>query len=138
MPSRRSCTTTASARWAWTRRAAALRRASRTTQSTPALRQHARRPVRHLILLIPSPPLTCNPAVWLTEFGQAQDSTLNNATLANCLREFTIDHKIGWAVWSIAGSYYTRQGTQDLDDTWALLNHEWTDWRDEATIESCE
>ena len=41
-------------------------------------------------------------------------------------------------MWSIAGSYYTRQGTQDLDDTWALLNHEWTDWRDEATIESCK
>ena len=73
--------------------------------------------------------------VWLTEFGQAQDATLYNSTLMNCLRQFTEEHSVGWAIWSLAGSYYTRQGTQDLDDTWALMNHMWSDWRDPSTFD---
>lgn len=83
----------------------------------------------------------CAPAkrktpVWLTEFGQAQDATLYSDTLTNCLRDFTVENKVGWAVWSIAGSYYAREGGQDVDDTWALLNHNWSDWRDPATFKS--
>lgn len=67
--------------------------------------------------------------VVMTEFGWAQDVTLLNDTLLNCIKEFTTEHDISWAVWSLAGSYRIRSGGQDVDDTWALLNHNWTDWR---------
>ncbi|KAH8806660.1 Exo-beta-1,3-glucanase [Flagelloscypha sp. PMI_526] len=74
--------------------------------------------------------------VWMTEFGQAEDSSLYTNLLTNCLREFTTEHKISWAVWAIAGSYYIRSGVQDLDDTWALFNHDWSNWRDPDTAEN--
>jgi endoglucanase len=47
----------------------------------------------------------------------------------NCIKDFTLEHDISWAVWSLAGSYRIRSGGQDVDDTWALLNHEFDDWR---------
>ena len=67
--------------------------------------------------------------VVMTEFGWAQDSTLLNDTMMNCIKDFTLEHDISWAVWSLAGSYRIRSGGQDVDDTWALLNHEFDDWR---------
>lgn len=67
--------------------------------------------------------------VVMTEFGWAQDETLLNDTLMNCIKDFSIENHVSWAVWSLAGSYRIRSGGQGVDDTWALLNYEWDDWR---------
>lgn len=82
----------------------------------------------------------CRPAgrltpVILSEFGNAQDATLYNDTLAQCLRAFTTRHRVSWMVWSLAGSYRIRSGVQGLPDTWGLTNDDWTGWRDPDTIE---
>lgn len=74
------------------------------------------------------PPAACNitndcpPAqritpVVLTEFGHGQDPTMYNATLQSCLQDYTKKHGISWAMWSLAGSYRIRSGTQGLIDT---------------------
>lgn len=73
--------------------------------------------------------------VILSEFGNAQDATLNNGTLPQCLRDFTTRHGVSWMVWSLAGSYRIRSGAQALPDTWGLTNDDWTGWRDPDTIE---
>ena len=72
----------------------------------------------------------------MSEFGHAQDSSLNNDLLQNCIRDFTEQHGISWAMWSLAGSYRIRQGIQGFDDTWGLTNHNWSDWRDPTTIQN--
>ncbi|KAK2614492.1 hypothetical protein N8I77_001312 [Diaporthe amygdali] len=85
------------------------------------------------------PPAACNitndcpPAqritpVVLTEFGHGQDPTMYNATLQSCLQDYTKKHGISWAMWSLAGSYRIRSGTQGLIDTWGLTNFNWTGW----------
>lgn len=74
--------------------------------------------------------------VILSEFGTAQDQTLYNATLQNCLREYTIDNGISWMVWSIAGSYRIRSGVQGFPDTWGLTNYDWTGWNFADGIEN--
>ncbi|KAF2798690.1 glycoside hydrolase family 5 protein [Melanomma pulvis-pyrius CBS 109.77] len=66
--------------------------------------------------------------VILSEFGGAQDVTLFNHTLNNCLRNFTVEHDVSWMMWSIAGSYRIRSGAQGVADTWALGNAEWNGW----------
>ncbi|KAI6893504.1 Exo-beta-1,3-glucanase [Hortaea werneckii] len=66
--------------------------------------------------------------VILSEFGSAQDQTLFNDTLQTCLREFTTEHNVSWAMWSLAGSYRIRSGAQGVPDTWALTNYEWDGW----------
>lgn len=73
--------------------------------------------------------------VILSEFGHAQDDSIYNDTLIPCLRDWTTKNKIGWAQWSLAGSYMTRQGTQDFDDTWAFMNHNWSDWRNQEVLD---
>ncbi|KAL8420680.1 hypothetical protein RB594_003463 [Gaeumannomyces avenae] len=68
--------------------------------------------------------------VLLTEFGWAQqDEKEWGSAYATCLRGFIGDTGAGWTVWVLAGSYYTRQGNQDNDEAWGLLNHDWSDWR---------
>jgi len=85
------------------------------------------------------PPPACNitndcPAavrqtpVMISEFGSAQDETLFNNTLQNCLREYTLENGISWMMWSIAGSYRVRSGAQGVVDTWGMTNREWSGW----------
>ncbi|KAK7977467.1 Glycosyl hydrolase 5 family protein [Apiospora saccharicola] len=81
------------------------------------------------------PPQRLTP-VMLTEFGHAQDATLYDDVLQNCLVEYTKKHRVGWMVWSLAGSYRTREGVQGLGDTWGLTNFEWDGWNDAETVEN--
>ena len=83
--------------------------------------------------------------VLFTEFGFAQNGSDYQGVYAQCLKEFVtgenrlaeaarIEGGIGWLQWTIGGSYYIRQGIQDFDDWWAILNHDWSDWRNEEVI----
>ncbi|PYH48059.1 cellulase family protein [Aspergillus saccharolyticus JOP 1030-1] len=74
--------------------------------------------------------------VVLTEFGYAQDSTTYTEVYASCLRTWIPSVHAGWMVWVLSGSYYIREGIQDYDETWGLLNHNWSDWRSSQTIEN--
>ncbi|KAL4975985.1 glycoside hydrolase superfamily [Aspergillus desertorum] len=73
--------------------------------------------------------------VVLTEFGFAQDKTTWQSVYASCLREWIPEQQAGWMVWTISGSYYIRSGGQDYDDTWGILTHTWSGWRNEEAIE---
>jgi endoglucanase len=92
-------------------------------------------------------PATCNvtgdcpPAARLTpvifsEFGHAQDATLYNDTLQNCMQDYTKKHGVSWMMWALAGSYRIRSGVQGLVDTWGLTNFDFSGWRDPDTIEN--
>ena len=56
--------------------------------------------------------------VVLTEFGFAQDESTWQSVYASCIREWIPEQQAGWMNWTISGSYYIREGTQDSDDTW--------------------
>lgn len=76
--------------------------------------------------------------VVMTEWGFVQDDTTwRNGTYATCVQRFLreVVPGSGWFVWAISGSYYVRQGTQDYNETWGLLNHDWSDWRSPGFIE---
>jgi hypothetical protein len=73
--------------------------------------------------------------VAMTEFGTAQDPSLLSSDYIDCLREFTTENDISWAMWALAGSYRIRSGAQGVDDTWALKNFSWDGWRFEEGIE---
>lgn len=34
-----------------------------------------------------------------------------------------------WSYWALMGSYYIRSGAVDSDETFGLLNHDWSGWR---------
>jgi hypothetical protein len=72
--------------------------------------------------------------VLLTEFGFSNAGSDYNSVYATCLRKLMPQWKSGWMVWALGGSYYIRSGTQDYEETWGLLNHDWTAWRNEDAI----
>jgi hypothetical protein len=72
--------------------------------------------------------------VVLTEFGFSQADNSYTKTYATCIKKLMPQWKTGWAVWVISGSYYVRSGTQDYEETWGLLNHQWSDWRNKDAI----
>ncbi|KAJ4392862.1 hypothetical protein N0V91_011217 [Didymella pomorum] len=72
--------------------------------------------------------------VLLTEFGFSNAGSDYNSVYATCLRKLMPQWKTGWMVWALGGSYYIRSGTQDYEETWGLLNHDWTAWRNQDAI----
>lgn len=92
--------------------------------------------------------------VVMTEFGFPQDDSTYQSPYPDCIKQYLTSIKGGWMQWVglsipallllqtlanrhqvISGSYYTRQGTQDYDETWGLLSHDWSDWRSQAAID---
>ncbi len=67
--------------------------------------------------------------VIMTEFGFTEDATTWQDVYASCLEAYLPAQKAGWMIWALGGSYYIREGTQDSDETWGLLTHDWSDWR---------
>ena len=67
--------------------------------------------------------------VVMTEWGFLMDNETWLETYTQCLEEYLPAQKAGWMIWVLAGSYYIRSGTQDYDETWGLLTHDWSDWR---------
>jgi hypothetical protein len=85
----------------------------------------------------PEDPTTVNVMpVLLTEFGFPQDGEAYQTVYPTCLASWLPDNVSGWTNWVLAGSYYERQGIDDYDETWGLLSHDWTGWRDESYVES--
>ena len=82
------------------------------------------------------PPAVRQTPVILSEFGHEQSSTLYDDLLQNCLKDFTIKHKISWLMWSLAGSYRIRSGVQGFPDTWGLTNEDWSGWRFPEGVEN--
>ncbi|KAI2627818.1 glycoside hydrolase [Hypoxylon sp. NC1633] len=65
----------------------------------------------------------------LTEFGLQQNATAAQDPYIACLLDYISSRNAGWMIWQLGGSYYIREGIQDFDEPWGLLNHDWTDWR---------
>jgi hypothetical protein len=73
----------------------------------------------------------------MTEFGLAQDpDTWKNDVYATCIIQFLPKQKVGWFIWVIAGSYYVREGIQEYDETWGLLDVKWENWRSPDFVEN--
>ncbi|KAI2606785.1 glycoside hydrolase family 5 protein [Hypoxylon sp. NC1633] len=72
--------------------------------------------------------------VLLTEFGFDMSGSTWQGTYATCIASYLTEQKAGWFIWVVSGSYYIRSGTQDFDELWGLLKHDWSDWRSTAYI----
>ncbi|CAK7203680.1 hypothetical protein SEUCBS139899_006423 [Sporothrix eucalyptigena] len=72
--------------------------------------------------------------VVMTEFGFMMDTSTYKGVYASCLASFLPRIHAGWTIWVLSGSYYIRSGKQDFDETWGLLNHDWSAWRSPAYV----
>lgn len=73
--------------------------------------------------------------LFLSEFGVGMEGGPNNGfsdkdhAYLTCLVGYMENNDADWALWSIAGSYYIREGIVDFEDTWGALEKSWTRWR---------
>ncbi|KAL1874286.1 hypothetical protein Daus18300_003650 [Diaporthe australafricana] len=47
----------------------------------------------------------------------------------SCLTSYMTSNDADWAVWALQGTYYARNGKADYEETWGLLDEDWTTWR---------
>lgn len=82
------------------------------------------------------PPSRLTPVI-LSEFGQTpEDPSIYTNELLNCIRSFTTEHGVSWMMWSLAGYFRTRQGTQGFVDKKGMFNATWDGWQDPTVVES--
>jgi hypothetical protein len=75
--------------------------------------------------------------VVLTEFGFDQNGG-EQSVYAQCIKQYLTSlpgGPGGWMQWVVSGSYYIREGGQDRDESWGLLNHDWSGWRNKTAVE---
>jgi hypothetical protein len=72
--------------------------------------------------------------VMLTEFGFQMDASTWKGVYASCLASYLPAQKAGWFIWVLSGSYYIRSGTQDFEEGWGLLSHDWSTWRSPSYV----
>ncbi|AEO69593.1 d8cc7db3-39c9-4e7d-9c62-00ad67213c40 [Thermothielavioides terrestris] len=74
----------------------------------------------------------------LSEFGVGMQGGPNDglsdqdSRYLSCLVSYMQNNDADWAVWAVQGSYYVRDRTVDADESWGLLTHDWSDWRNPA------
>ncbi|KAF2189384.1 glycoside hydrolase family 5 protein [Zopfia rhizophila CBS 207.26] len=68
--------------------------------------------------------------LWLSEFGWAQNGPTDAENrYVSCLVSYMENNDADWAYWALMGSYYVRDATANFDETFGLLNRDWSDWR---------
>ncbi|KAI1109925.1 beta-1,6-galactanase [Nemania sp. NC0429] len=78
--------------------------------------------------------VTAFPVV-LSEFGFAQTDSEWRRVYATCIASYLAQQKAGWFIWVLGGSYYIRSGTQDYEESWGLLSHDWSAWRSQSYVD---
>lgn len=78
--------------------------------------------------------------VVLGEWGYPQNGEYYKLEYPQCLTQFFQKYKPNWMYWALSGSYYSftkhgRATVQDFDEHYGLLNHNWTGWRSQETID---
>jgi hypothetical protein len=71
----------------------------------------------------------------MTEWGFLMTDDTWEGVYNTCLAEFLPEGSAGFMLWVLVGSYYIREGSQDFDETWGLLSHDWSGWRNEDFVE---
>jgi endoglucanase len=73
--------------------------------------------------------------LWLSEFGWQQVGTSEaELQFAACLVTYMEGNDADWAVWALQGSYYVRSGTANYDESYGILNHDWSGWRNATFV----
>lgn len=80
----------------------------------------------------------------LTEWGVAMEGgpldglSDTEGPYLQCLVQYMKGNDADWAMWALQGSYYVREGTLNYDETYGLLNHDATGYRNPAFLSMIE
>ncbi|KAL4570148.1 hypothetical protein LXL04_025799 [Taraxacum kok-saghyz] len=74
--------------------------------------------------------------LFISEWGIDQRGTNENDNrYLNCFLAWAADHDLDWALWTLAGSYYFRQGVVGMEEFYGVLNWDWCGPRNSSFLE---
>ncbi|PIA51566.1 hypothetical protein AQUCO_01100429v1 [Aquilegia coerulea] len=74
--------------------------------------------------------------VIMTEWGIDQRGTnVNDNRYLNCIMGVAAELDLDWALWTLTGSYYLREGVMGMDETYGVLDWNWCGIRNSSFIE---
>lgn len=74
--------------------------------------------------------------LFVSEFGVDQRGTnVNDNRYLNCFLAVAAELDWDWALWTLVGSYYLREGVVGLDETYGVLNRDWTEIRNSSVLQ---
>ncbi|KAF9603092.1 hypothetical protein IFM89_033817 [Coptis chinensis] len=72
----------------------------------------------------------------LSEWGVDQRGTnMKDNRYLNCIMGVAAELDLDWALWTLAGSYYLRQGVMGMDETYGVLSWDWCGTRNSSFIQ---
>ncbi|XP_051217861.1 glycosyl hydrolase 5 family protein-like [Lolium perenne] len=73
--------------------------------------------------------------VILSEFGvDNRGGNVNDNRYYGCAAAVAADLDLDWALWTLQGSYYLREGVQDLDEVYGVLDRAWSGPRNATAL----
>nr|XP_043640072.1 glycosyl hydrolase 5 family protein-like [Erigeron canadensis] len=74
--------------------------------------------------------------LFISEWGVDQSGTNENDNrYLNCFLGWAAEHDLDWALWTIVGSYYYREGVAGWDESYGVLNWNWKEPRNSSFLE---
>ncbi|KAK6922300.1 Glycoside hydrolase, family 5 [Dillenia turbinata] len=74
--------------------------------------------------------------LFVSEFGveMSGNNVIDNRYL-NCFLGWIAEHDLDWALWTLTGSYYLREGAIEKDESYGLLDWNWGDVRNSTFLD---
>ncbi|XP_071715566.1 glycosyl hydrolase 5 family protein-like [Rutidosis leptorrhynchoides] len=77
--------------------------------------------------------------LFISEWGVDQRGTNENDNrYLNCFLGWAAEHDLDWALWTIVGSYYYREGVAGMEEFYGLLNWNWRQPRNTSFLDKIE
>lgn len=74
--------------------------------------------------------------LFISEWGVDQRGTNENDNrFLNCFLAWAAEYDLDWALWTLAGSYYFRQGVVGMEEFYGVLNWDWCKPRNSSFLE---
>ncbi|XP_057433065.1 glycosyl hydrolase 5 family protein-like [Lotus japonicus] len=74
--------------------------------------------------------------LFLSEFGvDMRGTNVNDNRFLNCFMALAAELDFDWALWTLAGSYYTARGIVGMEEFYGLLNGDWSQVRSESFLQ---
>lgn len=74
--------------------------------------------------------------LFLSEFGgDLRGGDVNDNRYLNCLMSIAADIDLDWALWTLTGSYYLREGAIGMEEYFGILNSDWSGVRNSTFLQ---
>ncbi|KAL2903448.1 Glycosyl hydrolase 5 family protein [Bienertia sinuspersici] len=74
--------------------------------------------------------------MFISEWGiDLRGINVNDNRYLNCFLAWMVEHDLDWALWTMVGSYYLREGVVGMNEYYGLLNSNWAEVRNTSFLE---